>query len=114
MSNKLCLYERGHFTEPEMCSLWQKISISYNSSRFSVVIASVGFNIDHVTTQHTPKCAENCSDNKVSYNCPSNSYQIFCKLGYNSENSVFFSTVDKLFVLKGCIPFPCAETVAFR
>ena len=26
---------------------------------------------------------------KVSYNCPSNSYQIFCKLGYNSENSVF-------------------------
>ena len=90
MSNKLCLYERGHFTEPEMCSLWQKISISYNSCRFSVVIASVGVNIDRVTTQHTPKCAENCSDNKVSYNCPSNSYHIFCKLGYNSENSVFF------------------------
>ena len=53
-----------------MCSLWQKISISYNSCRFSVVIASVGFNIDRVTTQHTPKCAENSSDNKVSYNCP--------------------------------------------
>ena len=86
MSNKLCLYERGHSTEPEMCSLWQKISISYNSCRFSVVIASVCFNIDRVTTQHTP----NCSDNKVSYNCPSNSYQIFRKLGYNSENSVFF------------------------
>ena len=69
MSNKLCLYKRGHFTEPEMCSLWQKISISYNSCRFSVVVASVDFNIDRVTTQHTPKCAENCSDNKVSYNC---------------------------------------------
>ena len=54
-----------------MCSLWQKISISYNSCRFSVVIASVGFIIDRVTTQHTPKCAENCSDNKASYNCPS-------------------------------------------
>ena len=66
MSNKLCLYERGHFTEPEMCNLWQKNSISYNSCRFSVVIASVGFNIDRVTTQHTPICAENCSDNKVS------------------------------------------------
>ena len=89
MSNKLCLYKRGLFTEPEMCSLWQKISISYNSCRFSVEIASVGFNIDRVTTQHAPKCAENCTDNKVSYNCPSNSYQIFCKLGYNSENSVF-------------------------
>ena len=65
MSNKLYLYERGHFTEPEMCNLWQKISISYNSCRFSVVIAFVGFNIDRVTTKHTPKCAENCSDNKV-------------------------------------------------
>ena len=66
MSNKLCLYERGHFTESEMCSLCQKISISYNSCRYSFVIASVGFNIDRVTTQHTPKCAENCSGNKVS------------------------------------------------
>ena len=89
MSNTLCLYERGHFTEPEMCNLWQKISIQYNFFRFSVVIAPVGFNIDRVTTQHTLKCAENCSDNKVSYNYPSNSYQIFCKLGYNSENSIF-------------------------
>ena len=91
---KICLYERRHFTEPEMCSLWQKDSISYNSCRYSFVIASVGFNINRVTTQHTPKCVENCSDNKVSdnkvsHNCPSNSYQIFCKLGYNSENSVF-------------------------
>ena len=66
MSNKLCLYGKGHFTEPEMCTLWQKISISYNFCRFSVVIASVGVNIDRLTTQHTPKCAENCSDNKVS------------------------------------------------
>ena len=79
----------GQFTEPEMCSLWQKISISYNSCRFSVVIASVGFIIDRVTTQHTPKCAENCSDNKVSHNSPSNFYQIFCKLGYNSETAFF-------------------------
>ena len=65
MSNKLCLYERGHFTEPEMYNLWQKNSISYNSCRFSVVIASVGFNIGRKTKQHTPKCVENCSDNKV-------------------------------------------------
>ena len=112
MSNKLCLYERSYFTEPKMCSLWQKISISYNSCRFSVVIASVGYNIDLVTTQHTPNCAENCSDNKVSYNCLSNSHQIFYKLGYYSENGVFFSTVDKFFVLKRCIP--CAQTVTLR
>ena len=26
-----------------------------------------------MTTQHTPKCVKNYSDNKVSYNCPSNS-----------------------------------------
>ena len=66
MSNKLFLYERGHFTEPERCSLWQKISILCNSCQYSYVIARVGFNIDRVTTQHTPKCVENCSDNKVS------------------------------------------------
>ena len=59
----------------------------------SVVIACVGFNIDRVTTEHTPKCVENCSDRKVTYNCLSNFYQIFCNLGYNSETSVFFSTV---------------------
>ena len=94
MSNKLCLYERGHFTEPEMCSIRKKICTSYNSCRYSFITASVGINIDRVTIQHTPKCVENCSDNKVSYNCPSNSYQIFCNLGYNSENSGFFSTVD--------------------
>ena len=86
---KLCLYERGHFTEPEMCSLWLKISISYNSCRYFIVILSIRFNIDRMATQHTPKCVENCSDNKVSYNYLSNFYQIFCKLGYISENSVF-------------------------
>ena len=72
MSNKLCLYERGNVTEPEMCSVWLKNSISYNSCQYSFVIASVGFNIDRVTTQHTPKCVENCSDRKVSYNYLSN------------------------------------------
>ena len=89
MFNKLCLYEKGHVTEPEMCSLWLKISISYNYCRYFFVIASVGFIIDRVTTQHTPKCVENCSDNKVSYNCLTNFYQFLYKLGYNSENSVF-------------------------
>ena len=79
----------GHFTKPEMCSLWQKISISYNFGLYSLVITSVGFNIDRVTTQHTPKCVKNRSGNKVLYNCHTNSYQIFCKLGYNSENNVF-------------------------
>ena len=49
-----------------MCSIWQKICISYNSCRYYFVIAAVGFNIDGVTTQYTPKCVENCSDNKVS------------------------------------------------
>ena len=93
MSNKLCLKERGNVTEPEMCSVLLKSSNSYNSCQYSIVIASVGFNINRVTTQHTPECAENCSDRKVSYNCLSNIYQIFCSLGYNSENSVFFSTV---------------------
>ena len=76
MSNKLCLYKRGHFTESEMCSVWLKISISNNSCQYSFVIASVGFNIDRATTQHTPKCIENCSDSKVSYNCLSNFNQM--------------------------------------
>ena len=89
MSNKLCLYKRGHFTEPEMCSLSLKIRISYNSCQFSYVIACVGFNIDRSTTEHTPTCVENCSNTKVSYNCLSNFYQFFYNLGYNSENSVY-------------------------
>ena len=90
MSIKLCLYERGNVTEPEMCSVWLKNSISYVSYQCSFVIASIGFNIDRVTTQHTPTCVENCSDRKVLYDCLSTFYQIFCKLGYNSENNVFF------------------------
>ena len=68
MSNKLCLYKRGNVTEPEMCGVWLKNSISYNSCQNSFVIASVGFNIDRVTTQHTPKCVEYCFDRKVSIN----------------------------------------------
>ena len=92
MSNKLCLYERGRFTEPENCSVWLKISISNNSPQYSFVIGSVGFNIDRITTQHTPTCVENCSDIKVSYNSLSNFHQIFCNLGYNSENRVFFTS----------------------
>ena len=75
----------GNFTEPEMCNVWLQNS---NSCQYSFVIASVGY-IDRITTQHTPKCVENCFDSKVSHNCPSNFYQIFCNLGYNSENSVF-------------------------
>ena len=112
MSNKLFLYERGHFTEPEMCSLWQKISISYNSCRFSVVIASVGFNIDRVTTQHAPKCAENCSENKVSIIVLLTPTRFFVSSVITLKTAFFFSTVDKLFVLKRCIP--CAETVTLR
>ena len=49
MPNKLCLYERGHFTEPEKCSVRLKINISNNSRKYSYVIASVGFNIDRIT-----------------------------------------------------------------
>ena len=90
MSNKLSLYERDNFTEPEMCSVWLKNSISCNFCQYSFVIASVGFNIDRVTTQHTPRCVENCSDRKVSYSCLSNFYQIFCNLSYNSKKAFFF------------------------
>ena len=42
-----------------MCTVWLKNNIFYNSCQYSFVIASVGFNIDRVTTQHTPKCVEN-------------------------------------------------------
>ena len=85
----------GHI-DPNRSGIGLKNSISYSTCRYSFVIASVGFNIDCVTTQHTRKYVENCADNKLSKNCLSNYYQIFCKLGYtcNSENSVFFSTVD--------------------
>ena len=86
MSNKLCLYERGHFTEPE---------ISYISCGFSVVIASVGFNIDRVTTQHTPKCAENYSDNKVS------TIVLLTPTRFSVNSVITLKTA--LFVLKRCI-----------
>ena len=91
MSNKLSLYERGHFTEPEMCSIWQNKCILYNSCRYSFVIASVVFNIDRVTTQHTPKCVENYSDNNVSNNCPSNSYQISVSSVITLKTAFFFN-----------------------
>ena len=89
MSNKLRFYERGHFTEPEMCILWLKISISYNYYQYSFVNAPAGFYNDRGTTQHTPTCVENCSDSKVSHDCLSNFDLIFCNLSYNSENNVF-------------------------
>ena len=54
MSNKLCLYERGNVTESVICSVWLKNSISSNSCQYFFVIASEGFNIDRVITQHTP------------------------------------------------------------
>ena len=56
MFNKLCLHERGNVTESDICNVLLKNSISYNSCQDSFVIASVSFNIDRVTTQHTPKC----------------------------------------------------------
>ena len=94
MSNKLCLYGRGHFTEPEMCSLWLNISILHKFCRYFFVIASAGYNFDCVTTQHTTKWVENCSDNKLSSNYLFNFYKIFCKFGYNPATAFFFSIVE--------------------
>ena len=54
MTNKLSLYEKATFTEPEMCNVCLKNSISNNSCQYSFVVASVDFNIDRITTQHTP------------------------------------------------------------
>ena len=56
----------GNLTGPEMCYVWLKISISNNSCQYYFIIASVGFNIDHATSQHTPTCAcvEKCTDSK--------------------------------------------------
>ena len=90
MSNELCLYERGHFTEPEMCSVWLEISISNNSCQYSFVIASLAFNIDCVTTQHTLECVEYCSDSKVSYNCLSK-FTKFSVTSVITLKTVFFS-----------------------
>ena len=103
------LNERGNVTESEMCSVWLKNSISYNFCQYSFVIASVGFNIERVTTPHTPKYVENCSDRKVSYNCLYNFYQIFCNLGYNSETACFSQLCTDNFVKNLCLS--CAQTV---
>ena len=67
------------------------------------------FNIDRITTQHIPKYVENCFDTKVSHNCLSNFCQIFCNLGYNSENSVFSQLWINYFVMNPCLP--CSQTV---
>ena len=96
MSNKLCLYERGNFTEPEMCNVWLKNSISNNSCQYSFVTASVGFNIDRITTQHTctPKCVENC----LIVKCHITVYLTFIRSSVTwvitLKTAVFFSTVD--------------------
>ena len=79
----------GHLTDLEMRSLQYKMGFSYDFCRDSRLFAYIGFTIDLVTTEHTPKCVENYSDRKVSHICLSNNYQIFCNLGYNSGNSVF-------------------------
>ena len=47
-----------------MCNVWLKVSISNNSCQYYFVITSVGFNIDRVTTQHTLKCVEICSNSE--------------------------------------------------
>ena len=68
MFNKLCLYERGNVTEPEMCSAWLKNSISYNSCQYSFVIPHVSFkNVDgamHFIYSHkyNTNSAEDSSD----------------------------------------------------
>ena len=109
MSNKICLYERGNVTEPEMCSVWLKNSISYNSCQYSFVIASVGFNIDRITTQHTPKCVENCSDRKVSYNCLSNFYRSSVTSLLTPKTAFFSQLCTDYFLMNLCLS--CAQTV---
>ena len=108
MSNKLCLYKRGNVTEPEMCNVWLKNSISYNSCQYSFVIASVGFNIDRVTTQHTPKCVENCSDRVIVI-----VYLTFTRSSVTSVKTLktaFFSQLcTDYFVINLCLL--CAQTV---
>ena len=111
MSNKLCLYERGNVTEPEMCRVWLKNSISYNSYQNYFVIASVGFNIDRVTTQHASKCVENCSDRKK---CHINVYLTFTSSSVTSvitlKTAFFFSQLcTDYFVMNLCLA--CAQTV---
>ena len=109
MSNKLCLYEKGNATESEMYSVWLKISISYNSCQYSFVIASVGFNIDRVTTQHTPTCVENCSGRKVSIIV----YLTFTRSSVTSvitlKTTYFSQLCTDYFVMNLCLS--CAQTV---
>ena len=90
MSNKLCLYERGNVTEPEMYNVWIKNSISNNFCQYSFVIAPVCFNIERITTQHTTKCVENCFDSEVSHNCPSN-FSRFSVTSVITLKTAFFS-----------------------
>ena len=105
---------RGATLQSLRCVVFgKKNCISYNSRRFSVVIASVGFNIDRVTTQHTPKCAENCSENKYLIIVLLTPTRFSVSLVITLKTAwFFFSTVDKLFVLKRCIP--CAQNVMPR
>ena len=81
----------GNLTGPEMCSVWLKISISNNSCQYYFIIASVGFNIDHATTQHTPTCAcvENCTDSKSHITLYLNLTGFPVNSVFNSENNVF-------------------------
>ena len=73
-----------------MCNL-QEIFV-----KNSAIFKSVCFNNDRAITQNTLKCVENCSDDQLSYIC-SPTYQFFCNLDYNFENSVFFGQIrDKL------------------
>ena len=83
----------GHLTDPEMCSLQYKIALHSHTFFVEILVylhLYLGFTIGRVTTQHTTKCVENCSDGKVSYICLPDFYQIFCNLVYDHENSIFF------------------------
>ena len=109
MSNKLCLCERGNVTEPEMCSVWLKNGISYNSCQYSFVIASVGINIVRVTSQQTPKCVENCSDRKVSIIVSLTFTRSSVTLVKTLKTAVFFQLCTDSFVRNLCVS--CAQTV---
>ena len=81
---------------------------------FVHVIASVGFNIDRVTTQHTPKCVENCSDRKVSI-------IIIVYLTFTRSSATSVITLKTAFFSQHCTNFfvmnlclSCAQTVTLR
>ena len=79
----------------------------YNSCRYFIVILSVCFNIDRVATHHTPKCVENCSDNKVSIIV----YLTFTRFSVSSVitlKTVLFRNRN-YFVMIRCLT--CAQTV---